>query len=417
MKTTALSILALAAVPAAFAQQQQVVRPPIAVYWVSAATMSGMGAMGAGGAGGPGMADIMRMAAGGGSSSTRTLDLRLGSTQGTAETPRAAHEIPAGLRMGTALPLLTPPQAKPEPREGDLPQGMEQPKGRMLIFWGCSEKAGPGQPVIIDFAKVASGQRPPNLVSRSVSRPQGPSQVRSKTYGEWPNREDSKTVPADSSLRGDHAVKGNYSPAMAFAVDDAHDFLAPVQLASAAAGDARRVNWQRVPNAIGYFMTAIGSKQGTNDVVMWSSSETQEMGSALMDYLPPAEVARLIREKVVLAPERSDCAVSAEAMKAMDTPMLQFIAYGDEMNFVQPPRPKDPKVPWEQQWAAKVRIKSVASTMLADGMDGGGRERPARQPRGESTPPASQPATQPEAPRQSNPLEDGTRILRGIFGR
>jgi hypothetical protein len=265
---------------------------------------------------------------------------------------------------------------------------------------------------------VAAGQRPPNLVSRAVARPQGPAAGRNRVYGEWPNREDSKPVPADGSLRGEHAVKGNYSPPIAFAVDEAHDFLAPVQLSAAAAGEAKHVSWPRVPNATGYFMTAFGAKQGSNDVVMWTSSELQEMGGALMDYVPPAEVARLVREKVVLAPDRTDCAVSAEAVKAMDVPMLQFIAYGDELNLVHPPRPKDPKVPWEQQWAVKLRLKSTASLPLMEGMDGGGMSpRPSRaEPRGEPSSGSAAPPAQPESPR-GNPLEDGTRILRGIFGR
>jgi len=408
--------LALAA-PAA-AQQQQV-RPPIAVYWMSAATTSGMG----GGAGGMSAADAMRMAMGGGSSVTRSLDLRLGSSQAASDTPRGLHEIPPGLAMGGALPLLSPQPTASEPREqGDRPQEMQQPKGRMLIFWGCSEKAGPGQPVIVDFAKLASGQRVPALAARSVARPQGPAAGRSRSYGEWPNREDAKPVPAQASLRGDHAVKANYAPEIRFAVGDFHDFLAPVQLSASAAGEAKRLAWPTVPNATGYFMAAFGSKQGSEDVVMWTSSEVQESGSALLDYIPPTEVARLIREKVVLAPERSDCAISAEAAKAMDMPMVQFIAYGDELNLVHPPRPTDPKVTWVQQWAVKLRLKSYAMLPLMDERTSPSRRssEPAARP-GSETPgqAAEKPATPPreaQTPAEKG-VQEGVRILRGIFGR
>ena len=31
---------------------------------------------------------------------------------------------------------------------------------------------------------------------------------RSKTYGDWPNQEDQKNVPANGSLRGEHVIKG-----------------------------------------------------------------------------------------------------------------------------------------------------------------------------------------------------------------
>ena len=415
MRIMRFAVLAALASPCAIAQQQ-IVRPPIAVYWMSAATATGMGMSGAASS-----ADAMRMALGGSGGSTRTLQLQLGSTQASAD-PRGAHEIPPALSMGSALPLVSPPQQqRAEPREGELPQGMEQPKGRMLIFWGCSEKAGPGQPLIVDFAKLAAGQRAPGLTSRAVSRPQGPAASRSRSYGEWPNREDSKPVPAEASLRGDHAVKASYAPEIRFAVGERHDFLAPVQLTAAAAGEARRLSWARVPNATGYFIAAFGGKQDSNDVVMWTSSEVQESGGALLDYVPPGEAARLIKERVVLSAERSDCAISAEAIKAMDVPMAQFIAYGDELNLVHPPRPSDAKIPWDQQWAMKLRLKSTVALPLMEGMGA----RPAQaEPRNEST---GRTAEKPAAPRDAqtpsqSPIEQGVQegvrgVLRGIFGR
>jgi hypothetical protein len=44
--------------------------------------------------------------------------------------------------------------------------------------------------------------------------------------------------------------------------------------------------------------------------------------------------------------------------------MLRMIAYGTELNLAYPPRPTDPKIAWEPDWALKVRVKSVAFTML-----------------------------------------------------
>jgi hypothetical protein len=156
---------------------------------------------------------------------------------------------------------------------------------------------------------------------------------------------------------------------------------------------------------------------GGNDreeVVFWSSSEVQEMGGALMDYVPPAEVARLIREKVVMPPQATECTVPTEVIKAAQTPFFNFIAYGDELNLVHPPRPSDPKQAWEQQWAVKVRLKSTASALLAEGM---GDEARAPRP-GRAEAPASGPQGQPqqgEAPAPSSPVDEGARILRGIL--
>ncbi len=389
--------------------QQQVVKPPIAVYWMSIDTASGMGA---------GM-NVMSMMMGGGSGgATRTMHLELGSSQSASGEPRAGHDIPPGLNMGQTLPLITPQRA-PAPRGEYTHENMEKPKGRMKIYWGCGENVRAGQPVVIDFAGLAAGQRPPNMVSRQVKGPRGPAFGRNRTYGDWPNSEDTKTVPADASLRGDHLVKGNYSPEIKFAIDESHDFMEPVSfspLAKSSSG-AMPVQWKQIANATGYFATAMGAVEGTNDVIMWSSSEVQEMGSALMDFVPPAEVARLIREKVVMPPETTDCTVPAQVVKELGTGFLRFIAYGGELNLVQPPRPKDPKQPWEQIWAVKVRLKSTAGLMLAEGMGGDTGGRPERR----SRPAAKSDAPAPEQPQQKDAVEQGVeqgmKALKGLFGR
>src|SRR5512140_85789 len=105
---------------AAFAQPAQKVTGPVAVYWMSASTQTGMGmpAMGGGGPGGPGggrpsMSQIMGMMNGGGGAQ-KSLILQLGSSQKPTGAPSAEHLPPAGLGAGPSLPLVTPaapPQA------------------------------------------------------------------------------------------------------------------------------------------------------------------------------------------------------------------------------------------------------------------------------------------------------------------
>jgi hypothetical protein len=321
------------------------------------------------------------------------------------------------MEMGPSLPLVTPRQAsRPEPVERDMPQGMDRPRGRLLIYWGCGENVRAGQPVVLDAAALAQGQAP-NLAARRVSGPSGPSPSRAKTYGDWPNQQDSKPVPASASLKGGHQIKGNYSPDIQFSLGEGHDFMDRVELGTAPRGaGAAHVTWNAIGTATGYFATAFGS-DGT-DTIMWSSSEVQEMGGMLMDFVPPGEVARLIREKVVLPPSVTECTVPGEVVKRSGgSPFLNFIAYGPEANFAQPPRPQDPRQPWEPLWTVKVRFKSTAATMLGD--TGGGGRRPARaqSPAGEPAvePPASEPAQKPAA--APDPMQDGINILRGIFGR
>jgi hypothetical protein len=87
--------------------------------------------------------------------------------------------------------------------------------------------------------------------------------------------------------------------------------------------------------------------------------------------------------------------------------MLRVIAYGNELNVVHPPRPTDPKVPWEQVWAAKVRVKSVGLTMLGmpsmEGAPSGQREA-ARD---------SEPADQAAKEKKPSALD----LLRGAIGK
>jgi hypothetical protein len=412
----AVTILAAAVIaaiaPAVMAQQK--VSPPIATYWMSVDTASGMPMGGAGG-GGPSMMDIGRMMMGGGmggGGANRSMLLELGSQRSASGAPAAAHEIPAGLNMGASLPLETPQRARrSEPREDGMPENFEKPRGRMLIFWGCNEQAGAGQPYVIDFAKLAQGQVPPGLFTRRINVPRGPSPSRSKTYGDWPNQNDSTRVSADGSLRGDHTVKGNYSPDIRFSLSEKYDFMEPVNLSSRkSAGGGMNVSWNSVANAQGYFATAMGGgKGGSEDVVIWSSSNTREFGELLMTWLPPSEVARLIRERVVLSPSTTECTVPAQFVAAAPSAFIRFIAYGDEANFAHPPRPQDPKQPWNPEWAVKVRLKSTTSSILGEeGMSGGGASR-SRSDAPADSGGGSAPAV--------DPVQEGLKALKGLFGR
>ena len=351
------------------------------------------------------------------------MKLDLGSTQAARGEPRAAHAIPPGLAMGASLPLVTPRVERTPTREVDEEREYERPKGRMLIYWGCGEAVRAGQPVIIDFANMNPQDAARAFRSRGISRPRGPAPGRSRSYGTWQNEEDSRPVPANGSRRGDHSVAGNYSPEIRFSVGERHDFMEAVAfepVRKTPAG-AFAVKWKSVPTATGYFATAMGQGDNQNDLVTWSSSEVQEMGQVLMDYIPPAEVERLIREKVVMPPQTTECAVPAGIFKT-EASMLNFIAYGNELNLVHPPRPADPKVTWEQEWAVKLRLKSTAMTMLAEREGGGRRARsPSRERQPEQAaqpaPQADQPPAQKDQPRDpaADAVQEGVKALRGIL--
>ena len=410
--------------PAALAQPtQQKVTPPVAVYWVSAETRGGMAGVpglpvGAAGA----LGGLFGGAAASGLQGGRSMLLQLGSARSASVEPAAAHEIPSGMNMGPSLPLLTPRSAPPEPRdEGDNtpPREFEKPRGRMLIYWGCGDSARSGQPIVIDFAKLAAGQVPKFPTVR-IANVRGPTFGRSRTFGEWPHTETRTTVPANASLRGDHLVKGNYSPDIRFSVAERTDFMeAPsFQPVTRTAGGGLSVQWQSIANATGYALTAMGAN-AQQDLILWSSSEIADMGWSLNSWLPPGEVTRLIKERVVLPPSTTECTVPAEVVREAGTPMLNFVGYGDELNVVHPPRPTDPRVTWEQQFAVKVRQRTTGMLMLAEG-DASGRPGA----RGRQAAPEGGDAGQgqgqraPAAPTVTDVIKEGVGgVLRGLFGR
>jgi hypothetical protein len=357
------------------AQPAQKVTGPVATYWVSAQTQSGIGMPMGGGR--PDREAMMRMMMGGRGGAQHLLTLQLGSERKPQGAPSAEHLPPAGLSVGPSLPLVTP-QAEPsqpaEREEEPVPRDFQKPHGRMLIFWGCGEHARPGQPLVIDFSKLAPGQMPPGFAAMmrgfAAQRMQPPSPGRSATYGEWPNAQSPAGVPPQGSLVGDHTVRGDYTPEIHFTLRPDQDFLAPVTLTSNARipSGAVQLAWNPVGGATGYFAGVIGGAEDT--MVAWSSSETQASPFAAADYIAPAEAARLVASGALLAPRTTSCAVPKEVVDAAPHAMLSVTAYGPEANFASPPRPADPKTPWNRLWAVKVRYRSTTGGLLGMAMPG-----------------------------------------------
>lgn len=372
------------AVPASTQQQNTRI---IARYSLDAGTMSGMAGMGSGG----GLGAAMSMLRGGGNSA-RELRLKLGSTRAPTGAPTGDHFIPAGMTMGASLPLRTIPPGRAQP---DPTGPMEMPRGRLLLFWGCGERAGPGQPVVIDFAKVARGQVPPGLFAQGLNLPDDweVTPGNSTTYGDWPNGTDAKPVPPRASLRGAHRVASTYAPEIGFDLDT--DFMAPLQVQSTAmASGAYAMRWNAVPGATGYYAWAFSAKDmgrgSVGDVVWWASSATQAFGGPLWDWLSPAAVARLVEARTVMPSSRQECTVPAEVKQAGgEFVMANLTAFGPQRYFSYPARPANARAGWQPDWIARARFRSTSMAML--GMDMAGMAGQSGQTTDDAPPPAAKP--------------------------
>ncbi len=335
-------------------------------YAMDAATMSGMGAAMSGGGGIGAMMSMMR---GGPSEGVRLLSLHHGAGT-TAPKPQADHFMPKGAGLGTSVKLLPPPSG-----EAGGEANFERPSGRLLLFWGCGARAPKGQPVVIDFAKLAAGQMPPGLFMSGVDLPEDwqLSVANSRTYTNWPNGKDAKTVPAKGSLLGAHRIAANYAKEINFTL--AEDFMPPLQARlGAAPGGASQLGWTGLDKATGYYAWAMGAKGAgrggaPTEMVWWASSQKQAFGGPLWNWISPAGVRKLIAAGTVMPPEQRDCTIPAEVIKAAgDGMMVNLQAYGPQADFAYPPRPADTRKPWNPEWIARVRFRS--STMLIPGMEG-----------------------------------------------
>jgi hypothetical protein len=89
---------------------------------------------------------------------------------------------------------------------------------------------------------------------------------------------------------------------------------------------------------------------------------------AVMDYLPPATVDKWIKEKVLLAPTATSCAmpkgIFAQPGEQGGGGMLRMVAFGPESHQTWPPRPADPKAHWEPEWTVRVRTQSTTGAIL-----------------------------------------------------
>ena len=381
MKKMLIGGAALGALAIAAAALAQSAKPPKieAVYWLSAETVSGM-------------------ATGQPAGIEKNLLLQLGSDRSNPA-PSAAHLPPSTLQAGDRLPLITPRggESKADAPADYRPGVGQQPKGKMELYWGCGESTPAGQPFVVDLSKIRAGGPSPFGAIPQINAMTPPSQGRHATYGEWPNGRKGTRVPRNASLTGAHVVQGNYSPEMRFTIGNGTDFLgALTPKHSAQPSGAVMISWPALANARGTILTVVAAREdGTT--VMWSSSAVRMPGMSLPDYLAEGEAARLVQQRILLAPQTTQCAVPAAVAKASESAMLMMTTYGAEANYGSP---KDAP----HGWAVKLRTKATHMSML--GVDIAAMMRGDTE--GEDAP--------DEAPAEESKPKKKRGLLRGVIG-
>ena len=406
----ALGATLLAALPIGSAQN----RGPETQVWIDVAThsMAGMPDLGAlGGFAGRmmGGADAPRgypRARGIPADTGRVLDIAmLNSLQ--PGTP-AEQLVPAGLGVGKSLPLLPPPpgghaEEKGEVKTPDIEVTLRQ-------YWGCGAAVRPGQPKVLTLRIKKGAVGTEGGIAPSLFAPDRDIDT-SPSYALWPNMKNTKRVSDRASMVGRHRITGAGVPdSLQFELGRNADFMPKIALETQ--GDLTgsiATRWQPVDRASAYFLSAV-AMQDERNFVFWSSSEVAGAGNELLNYLTGPYVDKWLRQKVLLAPSTTSCAIPQGIFQptgkgngeAPAMASLNMIAYGPETNIAWPPKPADPKQPWDPEWNVRVRTKSTTMAML--GVDLSGM----------SGMPADEGADEGEQPKQEEEGK-GKKLLRGLL--
>ena len=261
-------------------------------------------------------------------------------------------------------------------------------------YWGCGATVRPGQPKVATF-KVKGGTinakggmqgmdfQSTGSLSKGLFAPDRDVDLK-PGYVYWPNRKYGTQVPSGARLAGDHKIVGDGIPAsMQFEVQQASDFMAKLALRSQGEmTDAVDLSWPTVDRARAYFITGMHMEvtgENSYSLVTWSSADVAGAGSDLHSYLSGSYIDKWLKQKVLLPATATNCTIpkgifaSAPGNQGAMPGMLMMTAYGPESWITYPPKPADPKQPWNPEWSVRLRAKS--STMSILGMDFGNMQQ------------------------------------------
>ncbi len=310
----------------------------------------------------------------------------------------AQDMIPGGLNLGKSLTLI--PIEPTTSTKGDTPPGkIPDVEVKITEYWGCGAAVRPGQPKVASF-KIKGGNaafdqkkgmqgmdfQSTGSLSKGLYVPDRDIDLK-PGYVYWPNRKHGKQVPSGARLAGEHQIVGDGIPAsMKFQVEQNADFMSKLALRSQGeATEAVALSWPSVGRARAYFITGMHMQmlsENSYHLTIWSSADVAGAGSELHAYLGSSYLDKWLKQKVLLPSTATSCTVpkgifagasNVEGKQATMPGMLMMTAYGPESWITYPPKPADPKQPWDPEWSVRLRAKSTATAML--GMDFGNMQQ------------------------------------------
>lgn len=277
----------------------------------------------------------------GGGGPQRRLNVRLWSP-GLAPADASAYITPpAGLKQGKRMDLEL---YRPEPGKGeagadtgiDDPKSQDTQKMTIKIYWGSSETVKPGQPKVITWGALTPEQK--SEMRQQASKARETSSYFYKpdwTTGYWPTKKQPGQIDKAASLVGSYQLTTTYTGNVAIEAPQDVDFLAPIDFISPSLkkaiplDKAIKFEWKQIPNVLGLHASIFGM-EGTNTMVMWSSSEVFSDSTMFskMDYLQMAEVRDYVEKTIFMKGDRTSVAVPAGIFEKCQMPMMLMIGYG-----------------------------------------------------------------------------------------
>jgi hypothetical protein len=309
----------------------------------------------------------------------------------------AQDMIPSGLNLGKSLTLI-PIEPSQSSKGESTPGKVPDIEVKISEYWGCGASVRPGQPKVATF-KVKGGNKTVNpragmagmqgvefqssgSLSKGLYVPDRDIDLQ-PGYVYWPNRQYGKQVPSGARLAGDHQITGDGIPAsMKFQVQQDADFMPKLMLRSQGElTDAIDLSWPSVNRARSYFITGMHTEmksESSIQMVIWSSADVPGAGSELHAYLSGSQIDKWQKQKILLPASATSCTIPKGIFAAQSggqpiPGILMMTAYGPESWITYPPKPADPKQPWNPEWSVRLRAKSTAFSML--GMNFGGMQQ------------------------------------------
>jgi hypothetical protein len=305
----------------------------------------------------------------------RALTVRLWSPGIAPDNATASLAIPDGLKLGKTLDLgiYRPEAAKGGASgSGGANDMSDIPDFTIKYYWGSSPTVKEGQPKVVDVKSMltpAMIARMRTMMKKGAARGGEYYYKPDWTTGYWPAARTPGNIGADAALAGSYALTTSYTGAVSLDVPDNVNFLAPLEMTAPKLDtlppldQAIAFNWKPVPNILGYHMQIMGMI-GKNTLIIWDSAEARQQAGIDWDYMQMSQVRDLVKQNMLMGPERTDATVPAGIFVDCDFVSMMMIGYGPGTALA------------EGQPLPRVQTKTTLTMML------GGKKMPAMGGRG-----------------------------------